>query len=204
MQTLRRIFLTGLFALLLTGTALCQKPKLRYGAEWGIMESVLQGTHAIFTTEEGFPVKISHLGSKPHPNMFILANVGMELEDIFSLSLYSGYMGVAPDKRIFPITGRVGVTPFGARSDGPVAYLDAGIGIVDRKADYILVLAKGGGGYRYALSRNSSVDLLLNLQMAFDQPEVWDRVTESYIPEYRVRASKGFYLAVGLSVALNF
>ena len=181
-----------------------QSSPLHFGIEWGLSEKFFDVHNYNFLTEEGLRVDDNGAGTDFHGNMFLLARAGACIADLFTISACAGYAGISRNRRIIPVTGLVTITPNGRDSDGFTAFLGSGIGIHDVKSDYVLFLGRAGAGYRYVLDNSVSLDLNLGMQVTLDHPEIWNPVEQKYVLEQRVLESNAFYLAMTLSLAVNF
>ena len=202
----RKTLISLLCALaLLSGNAAAQQTRtLRFGLEWGFSERFLEGHHYNFLTEEGFRVDDSGVSNDFHANAFVLAKMGVSIADFVTVQLCSGYMGIGPGRRMIPVEGLVTVTPHGCESDGVLGFVGAGIGIHSIKDSYLPVLANVGIGYRYNLERRCCLDLKLGPQISVDHPELFDAVSNQFVPEPRVRANDAVNIALILSAGISF
>ena len=198
------LLLCALGTLLAREASAQQTRTLRFGLEWGFSERFLEGHHYNFLTEEGFRVDESGVSNDFHANAFILAKVGASIADMITVQLCSGFKGIGPGRRMIPVEGQVTVTPFGVESDGILGYLGAGIGIHDIKDTYVPVTANLGIGYRYRLERRCCLDLRMGPQICVDHPELFDAVSNQFVPEQRVRANDAVNIAITVSAGISF
>ena len=180
-------------------------PQLRYGLEWG-GSTTLVSTHHYNYLDNTLGFRIDDSGTDTHRwgNAFVCAYCGLDLLPRLALSLRSGLAGIAPDRRLVPLTLRLSWHPHGSCSDGLFLLGEGGPGFPDFLEDRPMVLAIAGGGYRLQLGEKSSLDLLLTARAVLDHPAIWDEEERHYIETQNVRRNDAVHYALCLSLGLNF
>lgn len=191
-----------------SSAAAARSPLLRYGLEWGFTPTLLASYHFNYISDEGYRVNDQGGGGYFAANGSILAHFGVNVTETFSLSLLSGAVGISEGNRVFPAMLRVSAYPKGVSSDGIFIFADGGVGFhadnPNTPTKKNAVLASLGGGYRFALSRSISFDLLASLRGAYDHASILNPDGPGYIPEQNIRRNNAGYIALNISAALTF
>lgn len=202
----RLLTLTIALLALCSGRCLAISPVVSLGVEWGVEPQFATMHRFNYVCAEGYRVNDQWSGVNYHTNAFITGNISFNLGQWFRLGLYSGYSGISKNVNVVPVTLRLSFFPKGWSNTGFLYFLDGGTGFQIHKADTPSqapsILVKGGAGYRYILSSQTSLDFLLTARGAVDNPLILDPDGHGYVMD--VRYSTAAYFAIGFSVALNF
>ena len=187
-----------------------------WGLEWGSTLSFYDKSSFIFMAEEGFAVEGGELLVDPHMNAFALFSVGYNVSYNTNVSINTGWQGVAKEKRIFPVTGRVTYvftglprltserTPTYTPDIQNFVFFDTGVGISQAQLHGLTLLAKAGYGVRLPLGYGMSLDTSLSFQASYAHPELYDKFADRKVPWSKVGKSDSFYMGLSLSMAVRF
>lgn len=179
------------------------RSRFTFGLEWGYVATYHSGYHYNFFAPEGFRVN-------PYGNSFTFCSnaetylhAGYDLGDKWNISLYAGYAGIADFHHAVPISLR-GTRFFRRNSTGDrwFCFLDLGSGICLKSGPQALLAGKAGGGYRIALSRDTSLDFIFTLRTTLGHP-----VIDFYgdiISMDRVNRNNAYANAVSIGLSVNF
>lgn len=178
--------------------------RLSYGLEWGYDATFLEVHHYNYMdASDGFRIDDKAATPMFYSNGHATAHITLEFARCWALGLNAGYAGVFQRTRIFPLALRSTFFFDSFSSDGQFVFLEGGAGLHEmRKA--ISPFGRLGYGYRFVLSRKSSMDFQASLRTVADHPPIYDSSIPGYIAEENVRRSDALYNAFILSVALNF
>lgn len=200
-----------LFAALMALSCVCaraQAPRVRYGLEWGISPTFLQSRDINYISAEGYRVDEDGKDFAIDWNGFVLADVGVNLNDNWALSLYAGYAGLSKGNRIFPLLLRVSAFPKGMTNDGIFIYAEGGAGfhsaVPDTSTLPAAAMTDAGLGYHLALSRSIGLDVQLSLRGSHDKMRIKDADTGVWVPDADIRRNDMHCYALCLSIGLNF
>lgn len=180
--------------------------RIRFSCEWGYLQSLYRDWHYNILSEEGYRINESNYGIDPHPNGLLLLGAGfVPPGELLMLSLHGGYSGIHENNRIIPVLLRFSFFPERISEDGIFCYAQAGAGFHIPKTFKARVSAIGGlgAGYRFALTRRCSIDLMFNVSAARSRPPIPNPDGPGYVDERNIRSNRAGYLAVGLTVAVN-
>lgn len=174
-----------------------------YGIEWGGSFSVIDCHNYNYLIESGYRMNSTDISYGGKVNALFLANIGYVFADRFQVSLYSGYEGVDRNVRVVPILLRGTFFNNGVKSDGLLAYFGGGVGITDIEPRSI-ILSRGGVGYRFVLSKATSLDLILSAGISIRNPDLFDPDSHMPIADNRITVNNLYVGKLGLSMALSF
>ena len=175
------------------------------GAEWGYTQCVFQTRNYNFISEEGYRVYEKNSAFYAHANAQILANIGYRLSEQVTLSLYSGYIGVGEQNRLIPALLRASYFPSTDSEDGLFAYAQGGVAWhVHSTEGRMAWLGTLGGGYRFRLSYDTHLDLLIGIKYLHDHPSIPNPEGPGNVPERNIRMNYAGYCALDISIAVSF
>ncbi len=180
-------------------------PRLRFGAEWGYTQCFFLLRDYNFVSDEGYRVYDRSYGFNWRPNAQLFAKVGYPVTDHSLLTLCGGYMGVGKDNRLFPIALRYTFFPHTYYEDGVFYFGQGGAALhVHTTAGQTALLAAAGAGYRFRLSYDCNLDLLVSLKYLHDHPALPDPEWPGNVPEDNIRKNVAGYCALDFAVSVSF
>ena len=200
----KRIMLALAMLLGINAVLDARPPRLSYGLEWGYTATMLKTAQHNFICAEGYRIIENPQTWWYYSNGSILADAGLDIGQHFNLSAYSGIIGVYSKRWMIPAELRLRYCPAGLHSDGFI--FQAGGGALFPTATLRETGIRGliGGGYRLAVYRDISVDLLLSMHLSVDHERIVDPDTGNYVPRMQIAANTAEYYALNISVAINF
>lgn len=148
-------------------------PDLTFGAEWGYVATFWDYTHNNFFSAEGYRINEEKNSFGYVSNGELYLHAGYNIDEFWNLSVYAGYGGVNGNNKVIPISFRVtrcyGNDPL---KDRWFSFADIGSGICIKKPVQEIVTGRFGGGYRLSLSRDTKLDILAGLKLAYVHSEV--------------------------------
>lgn len=181
--------------------------RLQCGVEWGYTQTYYKYHHYNIVSAEGYRINEESNGFFFHPNGSLLANVGYDLTDRLNLAVYSGYLGLADNCRVFPISLRASIFPHNNMyEDGFFSYIEGGIGFrvpTLEKHDPAYFIS-AGEAYRIKLTPYCNLDFMLSMRLCFDRPMIANPDGGGYVSRHNIRSNSARYHALSLSIALNF
>lgn len=181
--------------------------KMQFGVEWGYTQTYYKFHHYNIVSAEGYRINEDTDGFFFHPNGSLLANLGYDLTDRLNIAVYSGYLGLADNCRVFPISLRASIFPHNNMyDDGFFSYLEGGVGfrvptLEKHEAAYFI---SAGEAYRIKLTPYCNLDFLLSLRLCFDRPMIPNPDGNGYVSRHNIRRNSARYHALSFSIALNF
>ena len=185
-----------------------QDGRLRIGGIAGMAysQNFYKIWHSNFICNDGYRVDDSGQERHFHASGSFLAGVTFETGRKTVLSLQSGYAGISDRSRIVPVL--LGITRFNgsASSDSAFWYASAGAGFhIEGMQRYgIAALTALGGGYRFCLCPELSMDLKMGLNASYDRPPVKDIDGIGYVPRRNIRRSNSVCCALEIGVSFSF
>lgn len=177
---------------------------LKYGVEWGYSATFFEYHHENYLDPEfGYRIDDEYTKYYLYSNASVFAKLGIELGKHYSATILAGYIGIKQDRRAFPLTLRATYFPVSSSSDGWMIFGEGGL-LFHPDSNPLSNIAKLGSGYRMKLSRKSSLDFLMSVQMAGDHPNIYNMDAGGNVPSEYVRRSDGYYGSVNFSLSLNF
>lgn len=175
------------------------------GVEWGYTQSLFLHRDYNFISDEGYRVYEQDFSFLPHANAQVLATLGYRLSEVALLSLYGGYMGMGKDNRLLPAMLRFSYFPSTDSEEGLFAYGQGGVAWhVHATAGRMAWLGAAGAGYRFRLSYDTNLDLLIGVKYVHDHPSIPNPESPGNVPEHNIRKNNAGYYALDLSIAINF
>ncbi len=172
-----------------------------FGTEWGYTSSLFHIYHNNYLSPEGMRVEEKGANLDYSSNGHILAGISYAFARKYEAGLYLGFIGVAQDRRMVPLSLR-GTYYFDSYlSDGWLVYLDGGPAFGGEHK--ITLTGKLGGGYRLKLSRHFCLDFLLSFHICSDHPKLFYS-DDSQITGDNLRRSDSTYGGLNFSLALRF
>lgn len=193
---------------LLASASLKAEPTLRfrYGVDWGYSPQIASSFQYTFLSANGYRVSE---GSPDHAfdyftNAFVMAGVGAEFADYFSLSLNVGFRGLYKDFRVVPIEAKFAAFFNGYNHNGPFVTFSAGPCLGEKFSwDDRTVTASLGAGLRACLIDKVSIDLFARCRMAGLSP-LPDDPYEGIIPRERLIYSHLGIILADFGLSLQF
>ena len=123
-------------------------------------------------------------------------------KQVGSISLLSGYQGIARGCRTVPVLCRVNYYLHGMDTDGFYLFSDMGYNFCrpNSKGNQLQI----GSGYSFYIAPRTSVAIVLGSRVVFDRPDIWDPIEEAYIPQKDIKRNNAWYCALNLGIALKF
>ena len=179
--------------------------RIRLTVEWGYTQCVFLYRDYNFISDEGYRVYDHSRGFNWRPNAHFMARVGLPLSAHSVLSLCTGYIGVGKDNRLLPVTFRYDFYPHAFYEDGIFIFAQAGTAWhIHTTAGQMALLGTTGCGYRFRLSNDCALDLLMGLKYLRDHPALPDPERPGNVPEHNIRKNVAGYCALDISVAVSF
>lgn len=177
--------------------------RFRWGVEWGLQAPFMNNLNCAYITEDGYLVEINRFKTRRKTNGFINGFIGYDVAKRINLSLYSGYMGLAPNERGIPISLRISahVSRFKCES-GSSVFAEGGIFM--QKDVPLSEVFRTGYSYRMRLAPFLSVDLEAGMQASSSHPKVFDSYSGKYIDNSNLSRIKNLNAGVFFAVALVF
>ena len=174
-----------------------------FGVEWGYVATIFSGYHYNFFAPEGYRVDDydSSFGYDSNADMYIFA--GHEIGKSWELSAYVGYAGVGKYHEAIPVSIRA--THFFGNdqyADRWFAFIDAGSGISLKMPVQEILTGKIGGGYRVALSRDTSLNFLFSARMTYTHPQI--TYDKQLIESDMINRNNAYLAAFSFGLSLSF
>ena len=179
-------------------------PRFTYGLEWGYSATFLKTSQHNYICSEGYRIIDNPVYWRYFSNGSVLANAGLDLNDKINLSLYSGLLGVYSKRWVVPVELRARWCPSGLHNNGLLVQGGAALTIPTSSLYEPRMRALAGAGYRIAVYRSVSVDLILSWNFTLDSDKITDPDTKEFVPRSDISANSTEYQAVNLSLAINF
>lgn len=198
--------LTALLLLVPMVTLHAKGPELRYGAEWGAMLSYWQHYHYNYLTDAQARVDTQDSRYTSHPNGLVSVYAGVQTGRKWETDVCIGYMGIAPGRRVVPVTVRLNYFFSSVHKDGGFKmFCEGGPLITNHFQERLSWGLRAGAGRRMMLSDRLGLDLSLSVLQSFDHPEspIYDPSHRLYVPGERIRRANTAYRALCLSLSLN-
>lgn len=198
--------LVSIFLLLLCTATLLHagKPRLSYGLEWGYSGTFLKTSQHNYICSEGYRIVDNPVTWRYFSNGSVLGNVGVSLNDNINLSVYSGLLGVYSKRWMVPVELRARWCPSGLYSDGLIVHAGAAVNFPTASLYETGMRAIAGAGYRVAVFRSISVDLLISYNFTLDSETIMDPDTRKPVHRTMIETNTTEYQAVNISLAINF
>lgn len=180
------------------------KPKISYGLEWGYTGTFLKTSQHNFICAEGYRIIDNPSRLWYYSNGAVLANVGVDLGGNWNLGVYSGLLGVYSRRWMVPLELRAKWFPSGLGSDG--LFLQGGAALAfpafaPRETGMRGLL---GVGYRIALFRHLSADLMLSWNLTQEHENIVDPDTKNLVPRTKITSNTTEYQGINISLGINF
>lgn len=148
-------------------------PRLTFGAEWGYVSTFHVSSHSNFFSDEGYRYNHHSQEFGYWSNGEAYINIGYNFDEHWNLSLYTGFCGMVEIHNVFPISLRAtryyGSNPL---KDRWFTYIDAGSGVSLKKEPQEILTGKLGGGYRISLSKDTKIDFMASMRVAYTHPTI--------------------------------
>lgn len=175
------------------------------GMEWGYTQCFFLSRNYNFITEEGYRAFEKSDAFNFRSNAQVLASVGYRVSEQLTLGLYGGYIGVGEQNRLIPALLRASYFPSTDSEDGLFAYAQGGAAWhVHSTEGRTAWLATLGGGYRFRLSYDTHLDLLIGIKYLHDHPSIPNPEGPGNVPERNIRMNNAGYCALDISIAVSF
>ena len=149
-------------------------PRITFGAEWSGTAAFFTAYHFNYFSPDGYRYDQRGAEIGPTFNGEGLLHIGYNMNDRWNLGIYTGFTGISRIHNAIPITFRA-TRLFKANKFGDrwLAYADAGTGFSLKEQIQEIFVLKLGSGYRFSLSRDSKLDLLLSARCTYTHPEIY-------------------------------
>lgn len=177
--------------------------RITFGAEWSYIASLHCNIHHNFYAEEGYRVNLRYSNFRYMSNGEISVFCGFDFRSDWNISLHAGYAGIYDLSKAIPISVRVTKYFKGnEKGDRWFSYIDGGSGICLKKNPQAIAVGKIGGGYRVALSKETSLDLIAAYRISFTHPSV---IFDGYeIPAEKINRNNAYVGALSLGISISF
>lgn len=172
--------------------------------EWGPSLKTLEFRHYNFLSDEGFRIDDTGVEMDLFINGFADFRVGVQVSEYISLSVGTGIVGYGRKQHVIPAMVRGDYKIRGYSNDGPISFVEAGLGFSPDNWRSDVILARSGIGYRYALGETAGLEMTLGLAAAASHPEIWSNSEMRYIPESDVMRNDAITFALVLGIAIDF
>ena len=180
------------------------QPRFSYGLEWGYTATFLKSSQHNFICNEGYRIIDEASAACFYSNGAVMAFGGADLFDVLNVSFGSGVLGVYSRRWVVPLELRAKWCPAGLRSNGFLLQAASAVTFPTTSLHESGIRALAGVGYRIALYRNLSLDLLLSWNFTLDHENITDPDTKNSVPRWMITPNTTEYQGVNFSVALNF
>ena len=177
--------------------------RLHPGVEWGYTFTATTYQHFNYLDPSiGFRINEEGWTTPPKSNAFVLGSLTCDVTNKLSISLLSGYQGIARGCRTVPVLCRVNYYLHGMDTDGFYLFSDMGYNFCrpNSKGNQLQI----GSGYSFYIAPHTSVAIVLGSRVVFDRPDIWDPIEEAYIPQKDIKRNNAWYCALNLGIALKF
>ncbi len=175
------------------------------GVEWGYTQCFFLVRDYNFLSEEGYRIYERTADFNWRANAQLLASVGYRIGERSTLALYGGYMGVGKDNRLLPAMLRYSYFPSTFDRDGVFAYAQGGLAWhIHASTGSMAGLAALGAGYRFRLSFDTRLDLLVGVKYLHDHPSIPNPEGPGNVPAHNIRKNNAGYCALDISIAISF
>ena len=193
-----------LLLILLSMPARAAWPRFSFGLEWGYTATFLKTSQHNYICSEGYRIIENPVSWRYFSNGSVLVNAGADIGKYINLSVYSGLQGVYSKRWVVPAMLRIRWCPAGLASDGFLFMAGSGATFPTKVLRETGMESQLGVGYRLALIKGLSVDILFSYNFTLDSENIVDPDTRTYVRRSLMTTNSTEYQAVNLSVALNF
>ncbi len=172
-----------------------------FGAEWGYTSSLFNIYHNNYLSPEGIRVDEKGVNFDYYSNGHVLAGVGYAFARKYEVGAYLGFIGVAQERRLAPLSLRATYYFDSYLSDGLFCYLDGGPAFGENQN--VTLIGKLGGGYRMKLSGHFCLDFILSFHLCSDHPKLFYN-DDRQITGDDLRRNDATYGGLNFSLALRF
>ena len=148
--------------------------RITFGAEWSGTATFFSWHHFNYFSPEGYRYDEKGKDTGIMFNGEGLLHVGYDINDRWNLAFYTGLTGISNIHNAIPLSFRA-TRMFGSNKYGDrwLAFADAGTGFSLKEQIQEIYSVKLGSGYRFALSPDSKLDLLLAVRCTYTHPEIY-------------------------------
>ena len=172
-----------------------------FGAEWGYTASIFNIYHNNYLSPEGIRVDDKGFDFDYSSNGHVLAGVSYAFARKYEAGVYLGFIGVAQDRRLVPLSLRATYYFDSYLKDGLFCYLDGGPAFGENQN--VTLIGKLGGGYRMKLSDHFCLDFILSFHLCSDHPKLFYN-DDQQITGDDLRRNDATYGGLNFSLALRF
>ena len=172
-----------------------------FGAEWGYTSSLFNIYHNNYLSPEGIRVDEKGVNFDYYSNGHVLAGVGYAFARKYEVGAYLGFIGVAQERRLVPLSLRATYYFDSYLSDGLFCYLDGGPAFGENQN--VTLIGKLGGGYRMKLSDHFCLDFILSFHLCSDHPKLFYNDDQQITGE-DLRRNDATYGGLNFTLALRF
>ena len=163
-----------LFLSVCTAYAQEDHPRITFGAEWSGSAAFYTVYHFNYFSPDGYRYNQRGVETEPALNGEGLLHVGYNLNAKWNLAIYTGFTGISKIHNAVPISFRA-TRMFKSNKHGDkwLAFADAGTGFSLKEQIQEMYALKLGSGYRFSMSRDSKIDLLVAARCTYTHPEIY-------------------------------
>lgn len=178
--------------------------RFSYGLEWSYTSTFLRSWQYNFICNEGYRIIDQDESWRYFSNGSIIANAGADLGRSFNLSVYSGLSGVYFKRWMIPVELRLRYCPTGMHNNGLICFAGASAMFPTSVRRETCFAAGLGAGYRVAIFRNISIDLLISAHLVTDHDQIADPDTGASVPTLDITKNASQYASLRFTAAINF
>ena len=201
---MRKLVLAAVMLITASQISMAWKPRISYGMEWGYSATFLKTAQHNFICEEGYRIVDNPESNRYLSNGTIMFNAGTDLGNHFNVSACTGILGVYAKRWVIPMELRVKYLPAGVQCNGFLLQAAGGAEFPTSVLHETGLRGLLGCGYRLAVYKSISVDVLLSATVTLDHERILDPDTAEYVSRAKITANTAEYYAVNLSLAINF
>ena len=148
--------------------------RITFGAEWSGTAAIFTAYHFNYFSPDGYRYNQEGTETGPTFNGESLLHMGYNVNDNWNLGIYTGFTGISRIHNAIPLSFRA-TRLFRSNKYGDrwLAFADAGTGFSLKKHIQEIYALKFGSGYRFSLSRDSKIDLLVAAKCTYTHPEIY-------------------------------
>ncbi|MBP5566809.1 MAG: hypothetical protein J6X57_04895 [Bacteroidales bacterium] len=177
--------------------------RLHPGIEWGYTLTATTHRHFNYLDPSiGFRINEEGWMGPAKSNAFIHGSLSFDATNKLSISLLSGYEGIADGCRTVPVICRANYYLSGMDSDGFYLFTDLGVNL--RRPNTMGNHCQIGSGYSLYLAPHTSVAMFMGARVIYDRPDIWDPIEEEYIPKHNIKRNDAWYCALNIGITLKF
>lgn len=150
------------------------KPRITFGAEWSGVATFYTAYHFNYFSPDGYRYNQRGVETDPVFNGEGLLHVGYNVNEKLNIAIYTGLTGISRIHNAIPLSFRVTrLFKQNRYGDRWLTFVDIGTGFSLKEQVQEIAALKLGTGYRFSLSRDSKIDLLIAARCTYTHPEIY-------------------------------